>query len=200
MDEIEVRGEHGYFIEGNPGGPGRPLKFETPKELEQAIFGPDGYFEHCDQTLLRVGTTSKGEAMEVKVPATYGGLSEWLGVDVKTIRNYSSRDGFLPVLTRARNAIEARVEEGLLVVNNPRGHEFWLRNRGQDWHDTKEIINSGNQPNDPNIIVIDVSKFDRLTRMQVHFMGTLMHVIEEKPVSIEDLRLLEIMDSTALED
>lgn len=75
---------------------GRPLKFKTPEDLENAI---NQYFAEC----------------EVKEkPKTMCGLALALGIDRKTLVNYSNKDEFFHTVIKARQIVEQQNEEMLV--------------------------------------------------------------------------------------
>ena len=91
---------------------GRPLKFETDKELQEAI---DKYF------------------LSNPEKPTVTGLAYELGFeDRSSIYNYKERDEFSYTIKRAILRIESRHEEKL-YESAAAGSIFWLKNRG--WKD-----------------------------------------------------------------
>ena len=106
---------------------GRPLAFKSVKELEKAV---DNYFAvdaHIDQ----------GEGL-VYLP-TMSGLALSLGVDRKTVLNYSNKEDFFPTINKARCKIESFIETRL-YGNNVTGCIFNLKNNF-GWKDRSEIDN-----------------------------------------------------------
>ena len=93
---------------------GRPLIFESPEKLQEAI---TAYFE---------GT---------KRP-TLAGLAFGLGIDRSTLYNYSEREEFFHIIKKAREQIEMAYEERLVWDNAPTGTIFALKNMG--WKDKTE--------------------------------------------------------------
>ena len=107
---------------------GRPLAFETVEELESAV---DNYFAvdaHVDQ----------GDGL-VYLP-TMSGLALSLGVDRKTVLNYSNKEDFFPTINKARCKIESFIETRL-YGNNVTGCIFNLKNNF-GWKDKSEIDNT----------------------------------------------------------
>lgn len=92
-------------------GRGRPMLWDSAEELEAAI---DEYFE-----------IRKKE----KRPPLMSGLAVHLGVDRKTLVNYSHREEFFPTIKRARARIEEAMEEGALTGQlNPTVTIFSMKN------------------------------------------------------------------------
>src|SRR5690625_2408184 len=93
----------------------RPLKYETPEELQIAV---DEYFNGNDR-------------------ATLSGLALHLGFESRqTLYNYGERDEFLDIIKKARMNVEATYEERLIYESNPTGVIFALKNMG--WDDKKD--------------------------------------------------------------
>jgi len=99
---------------------GRPLKYKTVKELQDAI---DEYFESNPDT------------------PTITGLALHLGFDSRqSYYNYQERPEFLDTIKRASLKIESK-HEARLYENGSSGSIFWLKNR--DWKDKQERELSG---------------------------------------------------------
>lgn len=100
---------------------GRPLKFETPEQLEEAI---NTYYAEC----------------EIKEkPLTMSGLAYALGVSRKTLVNYSYRDEFLLTIEKARNKVELDNEERLVGgKGSATGIIFSMKNNF-GWVDKTEV-------------------------------------------------------------
>ena len=107
---------------------GRPLKFETVKQLETLI---EAYFNNCDQ--------------EIK-PYTITGLALWLDTSRETLINYEERPEFFDTIKRAKQKCENWVEEGALMNRiNPTSAIFNLKNN-YGWKDKVENdITSGGE-------------------------------------------------------
>jgi len=142
-------------VEKHPGG--RPLKFESVADLELAI---DAYFNDCDphieQRVIDGGVNQKGETtwlkravMTEQKPYVIAGLAVALGVDRKTILNYSKKEQFFPSLQAAKDRCEAYAETQLFGPYS-NGAKFNLTNnyRGkyQDWSDRQEVTGAEGAP------------------------------------------------------
>ncbi len=110
---------------------GRPLKFQTVKELDDAI---DLYFE--TDAYIVMGSDDNGEQVKMYSP-TMSGLALSLGIDRKTLTNYAHRDEFFPSIKKARSRVEVALEQRL-YGNNVTGVIFNLKNNF-DWADKQEI-------------------------------------------------------------
>lgn len=127
--------------ERNAGG--RPPKYKSAEEMQKVI---DEYFESC----FRVMRNKEGEAIidtrtekycyEQYKPFTVSGLAYALGIDRRTLLNYSDKDEFFPTIKRAKNRIEVFLEESLITGGSCSGIIFNLKNN-YDWKDKLENIN-----------------------------------------------------------
>lgn len=94
---------------------GRPLIFETPAALEEAI---DRY-------------------ITTELKPTLAGLAYHLGIDRQTLYNYKDRAEFFDIIKKATDFVEFKYEQRLIYENNPTGVIFALKNMG--WSDKQEI-------------------------------------------------------------
>lgn len=108
--------------EKNKGG--RPLKYETVEELDEAI---NKYFAECDM---------------LKEPYTITGLALALDVDRRTLTNYSNKEEFFPTIKRAKLKVENYLEKRLIKDTSTTGIIFNLKNNF-NWKDKQEIEHSG---------------------------------------------------------
>ncbi len=92
-----------------PNKVGRPLLFKTVKEVEDKI---NEYFNYCDNRLINGydNKTNEQFAYISPEPYTMSGLAYYLGIDRKTLLNYSKKEEFFPTIKRARNKVEMDVE------------------------------------------------------------------------------------------
>jgi hypothetical protein len=98
---------------------GRPLKYETPEELEQAI---EDWFQSFEG--------KKG------LYPTMSGLAYHLGFsDRQSLYDYKGRDAFSCTIKRALLRLESLHENNLFGTTST-GSIFWLKNR--DWKDKQE--------------------------------------------------------------
>jgi len=109
---------------------GRPLAFDSVEELEEKI---EAFFksEDCHIINYKDGTEEK-----IYAP-TMSGLALFLGVDRKTITNYSNKEEYFPTIRKARARIESHLEKKL-YGNNVTGLIFNLKNNF-DWKDKSEV-------------------------------------------------------------
>lgn len=110
---------------------GRPLAYKTLEALQDAI---DLYFE--TDAFIVVGVDDSGEEKKMYAP-TMAGLALSLGLDRKTLVNYSHKDEFFLAVKKARARVETALEQRL-YGNNVTGIIFNLKNNF-DWCDKQEI-------------------------------------------------------------
>jgi hypothetical protein len=109
---------------------GRPMKFKSPEELQDKI---DRYFAECDKRTRKKYIPTK-DGVEIfdepwPKPYTVEGLAVALDTNRETLINYSKRDGFFDVISRAKEKIFAnKVEGGLDRTYDPQMAKFMLKN------------------------------------------------------------------------
>lgn len=99
---------------------GRPPIYSSVEELEELI---DNYFLYCK---------------EYNKPYTMSGLALFLGMDRRTLLNYSYKKEFLPPIKRAKDRVENYLEEMMLNKDKPTGIIFAMKNNF-GWVDKQEI-------------------------------------------------------------
>ena len=87
---------------------GRPLKFKTADELQEAI---DAYFASCN----------------ADNPPLISGLAYHLDMTTHSLRNYEERDEFFTIVKRAKQRIEMAFERNM-HSGSCTGSIFWLKN------------------------------------------------------------------------
>lgn len=112
---------------------GRPLKFESEEALEKLI---DDYFKSDD---AKVEIVRDGEVVKIPAP-TMSGLALHLGIDRKTLYNYSKKAQYFPTIKKAKARVEQHLEQRL-YGNNVTGTIFSLKNNF-DWVDKVEATNT----------------------------------------------------------
>ncbi len=105
---------------------GQPMKFQTVEALEEAV---DNYFDNDAWMLDKDG--------EREYLPTMSGLALSLGVDRRTVVNYSHNEEYFLTIKKARARIESFIETRL-YGNNVTGCIFNLKNNF-DWKDKTEV-------------------------------------------------------------
>lgn len=153
-------------------GRGRPLKYESVKDLTQAI---RSYFDSCDPhvepRVVDGGINQKGETIWLKrevlteqKPYTMSGLARGLGISRQTLLDYSEREEFMDSIADAKARCEEYAESQLFgpysngakfnLVNNYRG-------KYQVWADKQELTGADDAPLMP--IGLDAAILARIT-------------------------------------
>jgi hypothetical protein len=120
---------------------GRPLKYETPEELQEAI---DSYFEECSPEMVKdkdgnIVRDNQGRPVFKMNPPTITGLALHLGfADRRSIYEYKEKPQFTLTIKKARLKCENFIEKGLYTGEIPAaGAIFSLKNFG--WSDRHDI-------------------------------------------------------------
>ena len=98
-------------------------KGNTKLKYDDLVVKIDEYFDKCDND---------------KRPYTMSGLALSLGIDRRTLLNYSKNEEFFPLIKKARQRVEAQLEECLYRLGNNSGVIFNLKNNFE-WKDRQEI-------------------------------------------------------------
>lgn len=100
---------------------GRPRAFKSVEEVEEKI---NAYFNYCE---------------EKEKPYTMSGLAYYLGIDRKTLLNYSKNEEYFHTIKKARDKVQMQLEENALSNKaNPTFTIFNLKNNF-DWKDKMEV-------------------------------------------------------------
>ena len=100
---------------------GRPRAFKSVEEVEEKI---NAYFNYCE---------------EKEKPYTMSGLAYYLGIDRKTLLNYSKNEEYFHTIKKARDKVQMQLEENALSNKaNPTFTIFNLKNNF-DWKDSNEV-------------------------------------------------------------
>lgn len=109
---------------------GKPLAFKTVSDLDDKV---EEFFTSEDAYIINY---KEGQEEKIYAP-TISGLALFLGVDRKTITNYSNKEEYFPTIRKARAKIESHLEKKL-YGNNVTGLIFNLKNNF-DWKDKSEV-------------------------------------------------------------
>lgn len=136
---------------------GRPLTFDTPKELQRKV---DAYFRLCDPHIItakkleypqkaldngKMVTDHEAEPRIVKYktmseqqPYTITGLALYLKTSRQTLLDYQGRKDFSDIIKEAKLRCENYAETLLYSGKNVTGSIFNLKNN-YNWSDSKKI-------------------------------------------------------------
>jgi hypothetical protein len=109
---------------------GQPLAFETVKALDDKV---EEFFISEDAFIINF---KDGKEEKIFAP-TMAGLALYLGVDRRTVVNYSNKEEYFPTIRKARARIESHLEKKL-YGNNVTGLIFNLKNNF-NWKDKTEV-------------------------------------------------------------
>ena len=135
----------------HPGG--RPLAFATVGALEQVV---DSYFSECDphiaKRMVETGQRADGstmfglqDVMTEQKPYTMSGLARHMGIDRRTLVNYTKIEQYFPTIQAARERVHEFAEEQLYGKSGS-GAQFVLKNNF-DWKDRSEVdLTTKDQP------------------------------------------------------
>jgi len=132
----------------HPGG--RPRKFKSVAEMSTAI---DAYFAACDARVVDF-VTSRGIVVRIAKPMPYtmSGLANALGMDRRSLVNYTERSDeygvdFFPTITQARAKVQQDMEDRLYDgQGSDRGLIFGLKNN-YAWKEAPvEVTGAGGGP------------------------------------------------------
>ena len=117
---------------------GRPLKYKTVEELQEAI---DKYFDYCDNRMIQGydNKTNEQFAYISPEPYTMAGLAYELDLSRKSLINYRRRGEFLHAIKRARRKVEADVERRMNDKNTFTPGLIFNAKNNFGWKDTKNI-------------------------------------------------------------
>ena len=126
---------------------GRPMKFQSPEELQSKI---DSYFDYCESRTKKevVKTRDYYEVIDLPdpIPYTVYGLADFLDCDADTLLKYQTRDAFSVLIARAKSKILTnKVERGLDGKSNPQmtklllGHNYGIIEPKAETQDDKNI-------------------------------------------------------------
>ena len=105
---------------------GRPPLYTDVEQLSAIV---DEYFATCDNRIQQVYSKKSDGVIEVINPEPYtmAGLAYALGMDRRTLLEYSKTDQFSPTIKAARNRVQLDVERRLMEGNST-GAIFNLKN------------------------------------------------------------------------
>lgn len=142
---------------------GRPLKFESPEELQEKI---EEYFNSCWRQKVdmfgnpvyikdKEGKKTDEQVMVQFRPYTISGLAVALDTTRETLMDYEEKDEFSDTIKRAKEMCHAYAEEQLFVGKNPTGAIFNLKNN-YGWKDKSETdVTSGGKRLNVGVVSYD---------------------------------------------
>lgn len=115
---------------------GKPRIFKTLQEMEEKI---SEYFDWCDNRIKSIYNEKQGTDIQFNDPAPYtmSGLARRLGMDRRTLIDYTERDEYLPAIKAARERVHEDVETRLME-KQATGAIFNLKNNF-GWKDESKV-------------------------------------------------------------
>lgn len=141
-------------------GEGRPPKYKTPEELQNAI---DKYFKDCegikalDDDSNPIITKYGYVYLVEPKPPTMSGLAIALGfLDRSALLNYQAKDEFYHTVRAAKGRVEQYAEMRLFDKDGANGAKFSLANNFRGWRERQDVnLGGGDTPLEVNINVTD---------------------------------------------
>lgn len=125
---------------------GRPPLFKSVEEIQDKI---DDYFSYCDNRIKTIYNEKNGDDIQVSDPEPYtmSGLAYYLGMDRKTLVNYSHDDLFFPTIKKARSRVEWDVDRRMNDRSTFTPGQIFNTKNNFGWTDKTETdITSGGKP------------------------------------------------------
>lgn len=121
------------------------LKYKTEEELSKGI---EEYFEDCKKR---------------EKPYTMSGLALWLGIDRKTLLNYSKTDMFSPLVKKAKERVQQQIEENYLDGTFNTTAAIFNLKANFKWDDGNKVQVNINQPKTEKVEeVVDNSNLEKI--------------------------------------
>ena len=105
----------------------RPKKYNDNDVLSKSI---DAYFDKCDK---------------LDKPYTMGGLALALDIDRKTLLNYSKEEPFFHTIKKARQKVEAQLEENALMNKTNSTFTIFNLKNNFEWKDKQEVVTNNEE-------------------------------------------------------
>ena len=137
---------------------GRPLKFESPEEMQIAI---DKYIERCELNTREVYSAKLQEitTLDAPIPLTIEGLCAVLEIDRQTLLNYQAKDDFFGIIKKTKELILQNQIEMAMTGECDKVMTIFLLKNNQGYADKMETHITG-EPTVTNIEVNYVRKKD----------------------------------------
>ena len=100
------------------------LKYKTQEQLQEGI---DKYFKDCDEN---------------NKPYTMSGLAYSLDIDRRTLINYAERDLFFTQIKKAKQKVQAQLEENALMGKGNAVFTIFNLKNNYGWKDNIEVTNN----------------------------------------------------------
>ena len=121
------------------------LKYKDEKELEKGI---EEYFEDCDKR---------------EKPYTISGLAYSLGIDRRTLLNYSKNEKFFPFVKKAKDRVQKQIEENATDGTWNSTFAIFSLKANYKWDDGNKVQVNINQPKTEKVEdIVDNSNLEKI--------------------------------------
>lgn len=121
------------------------LKYKSEEELSKGI---EEYFEDCKKR---------------EKPYTMSGLAVWLGITRQTLVNYSHKDKFFPLIKKAKEKVQAQIEENTLDGTFNTTFAIFSLKANYKWDDGNKVEINVNKPRVEKVEdVVDNSNLEKV--------------------------------------
>ena len=128
-----------------PKGNDYALKYKSEEELSKGI---EEYFEDCKKR---------------EKPYTMSGLAVWLGITRQTLVNYSHKDKFFPLIKKAKERVQAQIEENAIDGTFNTTFAIFSLKANYKWDDGNKVNVDINHPKTEKVEdIVDNSDLEKV--------------------------------------
>lgn len=121
------------------------LKYKSEEELSKGI---KEYFEDCKKR---------------EKPYTMSGLAVWLGITRQTLVNYSHKDKFFPLIKKAKERVQAQIEENAIDGTFNTTFAIFSLKANYKWDDGNKVNVNINHPKTEKVEdIVDNSDLEKV--------------------------------------
>lgn len=120
---------------------GRPPKFRTPEEMQDAA--EDYFAKTVGNTIEKMDKDGNTWTEPAPLPVTMAGLARHLGFSRQALLEYKKKSKFLVPIQRAKQLVEDFAEGKLYSPGCAKGASFALKNN-HDWEDRSQVDETSN--------------------------------------------------------
>ena len=121
------------------------LKYKSDEELAKGI---EEYFEDCKKR---------------EKPYTMSGLAVWLGITRQTLVNYSHKDKFFPLIKKAKERVQAQIEENAIDGTFNTTFAIFSLKANYKWDDGNKVNVNINHPKTEKVEdIVDNSNLEKV--------------------------------------
>ena len=118
-------------------GRGRPLKFNSPEEMQLAI---DKYIDECENNTREVYSKAAQEIVTIAapIPLTIEGLVYELDIERQTLLNYQAKDDFFDTIKKIKDKVLKNQVEMAMSGESDKVMTIFLLKNNQGYADKTE--------------------------------------------------------------